>query len=435
MVKAISAFLDFCYIVRQPSLNEADLRALDDALERFCRHRDIFVKMGICPDGISLPRQHSLQHYHRHIVQFGAPEGLSTSITESKHIHAVKKPWRRTNHFEELTQMLLINQRMDKLGAFRARLFGEGLLNVPLVPEGNDAIAMDSESGSQDTTTTTPGSSVQESGASSTMNFQLHNSGTDENVEAIVILPGRPGKHHELAGINSSNLSTHLMLIVANTGRYANHIAKELSIPRFPELLKEFLHHQENEDVSSLSTTTASSSYQKLHVFSSGTCVYNAQHDTSGRVVKSTQQVIHCTKSWKKGIPRYDCVFVNVNPEAPGFRGLYVGQVLFLFSIKSPRGSRDPDTPCALVQWFETVGDKPCDLTGMWMVKPEVNRRSKQRAMSVIHADSIMRPAHLIPIYGKQHVPHNLHAADSLDAFKGYYVNKFSDYHAYCLAF
>jgi hypothetical protein len=199
MVKAISAFLDFCYIVRQPSLNEADLRALDDALERFCRHRDIFVTTGICPDGISLPRQHSLQHYHRHIVQFGAPEGLSTSITESKHIDAVKKPWRRTNHFEELKQMLLINQRMDKLAAFRARLFGEGLLNVPLVPEGTEAIAMDSDSDTGGLALDSDNSASESEDGSGTaqesdVHLQLDNSGTDETyIEAILILPGKPG--------------------------------------------------------------------------------------------------------------------------------------------------------------------------------------------------------------------------------------------------
>ncbi|KAF8338581.1 hypothetical protein F5887DRAFT_1077678 [Amanita rubescens] len=424
MVKAISAFLDFCYIVRQPSLNEADLRALDDALERFCRHRDIFVTTGICPDGISLPRQHSLQHYHRHIMQFGAPEGLSTSITESKHIDAVKKPWRHTNHFEELKQMLLINQRMDKLAAFRARLLGEGLLNVPLVPEGTEAIAMDSDSGGLALDSDNSASESEDGSGSaqeSDVHLQLDNSGTDETyIEAILILPGKP---------------------VANSGRYANNIAKDISIPRFPDLVKEFLHQQDEDalgtdhdlDVSSLKLNGPL--YRKIHVYSSGTCVYNAQHDSSGRVVSSTKEVIHCTKSWKKGPHRYDCVFVNSNPDASGFRGLYVGQVLLLFSIKSPRGSRVPDIPCALVQWFKAVGEQPCDLTGMWMVKPEVDQRTKQRAMSVIHADTIIRPAHLIPIYGKQHVPHHLHAADSLNAFKGYYVNKFSDYHAYCLAF
>jgi hypothetical protein len=172
MVLAIAAFLDFCYIVRQPSLDEADLRALDAALERFCQYRSIFVTSGVCPEGISLPRQHYLQHYRRLIEQFGAPDGLSTSITESAHIDAVKKPWHRSSHFEELLQMLVTNQRMDKLAAFHSRLFGEGLLLAPLVPEGIQSIAMDVDC--DDGT-------------------QINNS--EMAVEAIVKFPDEPGVH------------------------------------------------------------------------------------------------------------------------------------------------------------------------------------------------------------------------------------------------
>jgi hypothetical protein len=171
MVLAIAAFLDFCYIVRQPSLDEADLRALDSALERFCKYREIFITTGVHPKGISLPRQHSLQHYHRLIEQFGAPNGLSTAITESAHIDAVKKPWRRSSHFEELMQILMTNQRMDKLAAFHSRLFAEGLLHAPLVPEGIQSMAMDSDD-------------------------EIIN----EPVEAIVRFPVEPGEHGYLLG-------------------------------------------------------------------------------------------------------------------------------------------------------------------------------------------------------------------------------------------
>ena len=145
MVSAIAAFLDFCYMVRQPSFNEADLRALDDALEKFCKFREIFVTAGVCPEGISLPHQHSLQHYRRLIEQFGAPDGLSTSITESMHKESVKQPWRRSSHFNELLQILITNQWMDNLAAFSVRLFMEGLLDEPLLPKGIQAIAMDSD--------------------------------------------------------------------------------------------------------------------------------------------------------------------------------------------------------------------------------------------------------------------------------------------------
>lgn len=90
MVQAISAFLDFCYIVRHSSLDEGDLSALDAALSRFHKERNIFIKTGVTPNGISLPRQHSLCHYRYLIQQFGAPNGLCSSLTESRHRKAVR---------------------------------------------------------------------------------------------------------------------------------------------------------------------------------------------------------------------------------------------------------------------------------------------------------------------------------------------------------
>ena len=53
------------------------------------------------------------------IHEFGAPNGLFSSITESKHIKAIKEPWRHSSHFEALGQMILTNQRLDKLVAAR----------------------------------------------------------------------------------------------------------------------------------------------------------------------------------------------------------------------------------------------------------------------------------------------------------------------------
>jgi len=93
MVQALSAFMDFCYIVRQSSLDEFDLAALDNALQHFEIERTIFETEDIRPEGISIPRIHAMQHYHEAIQLFGAPNGISTSIVESKHIQAVKKPY------------------------------------------------------------------------------------------------------------------------------------------------------------------------------------------------------------------------------------------------------------------------------------------------------------------------------------------------------
>jgi hypothetical protein len=110
MVCALSAFLEFCYLVRRDVINESTLQQIDNALSRFHRDRVIFHDCGVRPTGFSLPRQHSLMHYQLSIQLFGAPNGLCSSITESKHIKAVKKPWRRSSRNQPLGQMLTINQ-------------------------------------------------------------------------------------------------------------------------------------------------------------------------------------------------------------------------------------------------------------------------------------------------------------------------------------
>jgi hypothetical protein len=92
------------------------------ALQSFHRDQEIFRDSGVCPSGFSLPCQHSLMHYRHLIQQFGAPNGLCSFITESKHIVAVKKPWCRSNKYKALGQMLLANQHMDKLAAMNIHI-------------------------------------------------------------------------------------------------------------------------------------------------------------------------------------------------------------------------------------------------------------------------------------------------------------------------
>lgn len=128
VLRTFRAFLEFCYIARHDVITEKTLRELDDALTRFHHYRVIFKELGIRP-GFSLPRQHSLVHYASLIREFGAPNGVCTSITESKHITAVKEPWRRSNRYNALGQMLLTNQRLDKLAAARVNFTDRGMLD------------------------------------------------------------------------------------------------------------------------------------------------------------------------------------------------------------------------------------------------------------------------------------------------------------------
>ena len=128
IVKCISAFLNFCYLARRSEFDSSTLDSLGNALHRFHTYREIFRTSGVHESGFSLPRQHSLVHYRINIQDFGAPNGLCSSITESHHITAVKKPWRRSNWFEALGQMLITNQRLDKLAAAWADFIARGML-------------------------------------------------------------------------------------------------------------------------------------------------------------------------------------------------------------------------------------------------------------------------------------------------------------------
>ena len=85
MVQAIAAFLDFFYIVRQSTLDEADLEAMENALKCFETECTVFEEVQIHPDGISIPHIHALQHYQElvqqlvHLMVFAHPS-LSPNI-------------------------------------------------------------------------------------------------------------------------------------------------------------------------------------------------------------------------------------------------------------------------------------------------------------------------------------------------------------------
>ncbi|TFK39165.1 hypothetical protein BDQ12DRAFT_698238 [Crucibulum laeve] len=112
IVCTLSAFIEFCYIVCHSQTDERVLTAIDNAVMCFHHEHVIFIDEDI-RDDFSLPHQHAL---------FGTPNGLCSSITESKHIKAVKEPWCQSNCNDALGQMLLTNQQLDKLATLQAHL-------------------------------------------------------------------------------------------------------------------------------------------------------------------------------------------------------------------------------------------------------------------------------------------------------------------------
>jgi hypothetical protein len=162
-------------------------------------------------------------------------------------------------------------------------------------------------------------------------------------------------------------------------------------------------------------------------VFSSAVATFYAPSDLCGTGGMHRER-IHATPVWKKGetsTPRYDCVLVSTNPTLPGMLGLQVARIHLFFSFRF----NTTVYSCALVQWFETIGDEPDRDTGMWMVKPEYIGQKQSR--SVIHLDCITRGTHLLPVFDEKFIPHDSHYSETLDTFRAFYVNKYIDHHTF----
>lgn len=68
------------------------------------------------------------------------------------------------------------------------------------------------------------------------------------------------------------------------------------------------------------------------------------------------------------------------------------------------------------MEWFERITDTSEEETGMWLVQPELTLHNTRHA-SVIHLDTVLRGAHLLPYFGDKFVPIELHYSTTLDNF------------------
>ncbi|KAF8875365.1 hypothetical protein BD779DRAFT_1613432 [Infundibulicybe gibba] len=416
MVRTVSSFVEFCYLVRRSIIDGSTLAAIDLAVADFHREQSIFEQKGICPNGFSLPRQHLLPHY-RHLTQeFGAPNGLCSSITESKHIKAVKEPWRRSSRFEALGQMLIINQCLDKLAAMCVNFQARGMLNGPLF----DPISLPEDGGSPVNTTD--------------IDDGANNKPSDSNVDGANDELDSDADDNDGGGLDSRNIIGEVKLArvpFAKIPRNVPDLAHHLGIPQLRELIRLFLFQQyhPNSDLNKLPPNDFPYHDGHILAFPSAITTFFAPSDYSG-IGGMYREQIRATPSWRLGPPRYDCIFVEQDPEALGFHGLHAACVLLFFSFRFETVLY----PCALVTWFSAIGEEPCPNTRMWRVKPDLDANG-EHIMEVIHIDCILRVAHLLGDVGEEHIPHYLTHSDSLDAFKTFYVNKFADHHAHEIAF
>ncbi|KAG2135326.1 hypothetical protein DEU56DRAFT_738053 [Suillus clintonianus] len=404
IVRAFRALLEFCYLVRRNIVTQTTLTEIQDALARFHHYREAFRDAGVVST-FSLPRQHSLKHYVQLIRLFGAPNGLCSSIMETKHIKAVKEPWRRSSRFNALGQMLRTNQRLDKLAALRADFTKRNMLDGTCLSAIVAALRTDSQAA--DGALPANGSNIDEEG--------------DDNGE-VDDGPTVLQAHVELARTPQRKRAKTVAALAA-----------ELNIAHLPHLLRQFLfeqiHQDDPQDLSEVPEFHFPGYDGRISVFNSASSRFYSPSDLSGIGGMRTEYIRACPQ-WRNEYARNDCVFVNTNPDLEGMRGFNVARVLCFFSFNF----QGITYPCAVIRWFDTIGDSPDEDTGMWVVRPAYHANHAPH-MSIIHIDSIYRAAHLIPIYGAQFVSYDLRYYQSYDTFRAYYVNKYADHHAFEIAF
>ncbi|KAH9024047.1 hypothetical protein EDB85DRAFT_2150734 [Lactarius pseudohatsudake] len=389
MVRCIAAFMDACYIARRNAINSPSLEHLRDCVKTFHRLRAIFVETG-ARISLSLPRQHALEHFYNAIHLFGSPNGLCSSITESKHIRAVKEPWRRSSRYLALTQMLRTLLRMDKMSVLRQRLQDSGMLRGSAFASG-------------------PGNG--------TNDMPIDDSEELEDEDDAVV-SGNPQ--------NVSEFDVQLAAKLQYDYPSQLHaLAAYIKQPKFPLVFSQFLYKVSHPDEQvAPSTIRECPAFEGIiKVYHSAIATFYAPGDLSGSGGLRRERIRSTPHFF--GHPRRDTVFVVLNDSQPGMEGMEIGRVLLFFSFEYRRKSFS----CALINWFVHADERDPD-TGMWVVKQEVDRRG-QPTLEVIHVDSIARAAHLLPIYGSSRVPEDFDYHNALDTYYSFFVNHYVDHHAH----
>jgi len=166
-----------------------------------------------------------------------------------------------------------------------------------------------------------------------------------------------------------------------------------------------------------------------ITLYPSAVAIYFAPSDLSG-IGGMHSERIRATANWRNEGPRYDTVFVNMNPNEDGMRGLDIARVKQFFSFRS----QGRLYPCAIVQWYSRCGDEPDEDTGMWIVEPDVCEDGKS-ITDIIHLDTIICAAHLLPVFKDGLVSRTLSFTDTLDKFHTFYANKYVDHPAFQISF
>lgn len=200
-----------------------------------------------------------------------------------------------------------------------------------------------------------------------------------------------------------------------------------------PGLIRRYLHHELNADDSDTEDDEIDEPVDlddcphfdgHVAVHNSARAVFYAPSELGGPGGMHSE-IIRSTPRWYGKYERRDTVLVQVHDEDEVMGGMLIARVLAFVAFEH----NEIPYSCAVVEWFAPISDEPDEVTGMWVVEPEVE--NGERPIDLIDTDSIVRACHLVPKYGSSPVPDKFHFAFAHTAYRLFYFNKYSDYHTY----
>lgn len=403
--------MDACYIARRNAITGPALEHFQICVEKFHTLRNIFIDAGVRAS-ISLPRQHALLHYFYSIHLFGSPNGLCSSITESKHIKAVKELWRRSSRYHALIQMLRTLVRMDKMATLRRTFAKMGMLAGTTSSYMAQMKAKDNESSLDEAELRDVENEDDDGGPAQVIH----------QVQCLML-----NLLQSVVCTMSSRLVVFHLLIFFTESRYPRNLyrlAEHIHQLKFPLALRRFLFMHNHSDQQPPAEIENLPSFEgEIRVYHSAVAIYYAPSDLCGAGGLYRER-IRSTPLFH-GHERCDTVFVVLDESKGGMEGMEIGRVLLFFSFHYRRESFS----CALINWF-IHDEEPDRDTGMWTVQLEHDRQG-QPTVEVIDINTIARGAHLLPVYGSSRVPDDFSHHDTLDSYNSFFVNHFIDHHAH----
>ena len=114
VIKAVRALLDFVYLAQYPVHSSETLTQMNEALEQFHMHKDIFIVLG-ARTNFDLNKLHYTIHYRIMIERFGTTDNYNTEHTERLHIPYAKDAYEASNHKDEYSQMTVWVEQKEKV--------------------------------------------------------------------------------------------------------------------------------------------------------------------------------------------------------------------------------------------------------------------------------------------------------------------------------